>query len=341
MNQNLNSYSKYYRWSLKTAEAKLVYDTILSGFDARQRKIAIDKRVLDKSKYPLSDLINFVGLDNPRLFFVDFQTISGLLFPNHTEIAFDFLYPDEKIELTLKKMNDRIDQIVRKVLESNLVPYYKEIMLHDYLINNVRYEHENSSYHKAHSAVGAILHGRAVCEGYAKAFKLLCDACKIPSIVVIGTAKPRDVEEGHAWNIVKLEEKCYHVDVTWDNGAMFNGKPSYSCFNLTDADISSDHDWNKQILPKCTSLEDNYYVRSGAYFTSKKALKQYLNTGLNKGMRNFSIKINHHFEDRAKMDKIIAEVINAFTLAKLVRCTYTWQFDQKRSTMNLLVEVMK
>lgn len=56
-----------------------------------------------------------------------------------------------------------------------------------------------------------------VCEGYAKAFKLICDELGIPCVLVCGHANGG----GHAWNEVKLGEKWYAVDVTFDDPTVF------------------------------------------------------------------------------------------------------------------------
>ncbi len=53
-----------------------------------------------------------------------------------------------------------------------------------------------------------------VCEGYAEAFKLLCDKVGIPCIGVVGDASG----EAHKWNYVKMEDgKWYGMDLTWDD----------------------------------------------------------------------------------------------------------------------------
>ena len=52
-----------------------------------------------------------------------------------------------------------------------------------------------------------------VCEGYAKAFKVLCNQAGIDCILSSGWAKG----EGHMWNMVKLNSIWYGVDVTWND----------------------------------------------------------------------------------------------------------------------------
>jgi len=58
-----------------------------------------------------------------------------------------------------------------------------------------------------------------VCEGYAKAFKILCDRLEIPCVLVSGIAdNGSGVPEAHMWNAVMLgDNKWYGVDVTWND----------------------------------------------------------------------------------------------------------------------------
>lgn len=85
---------------------------------------------------------------------------------------------------------------------------------HDYLCNTIVYA--DSAY--AHNAFGALTKGEAVCEGYAKSFKLFCDLYDIPCMLIIGTGVTASENEAHAWNSVRMEDgKWYGVDVTWDD----------------------------------------------------------------------------------------------------------------------------
>lgn len=58
-----------------------------------------------------------------------------------------------------------------------------------------------------------------VCEGYARAFKVLCDAADIPCVLVSGDAKStvNGTAGGHMWNYVLLEDSWYAVDPTWND----------------------------------------------------------------------------------------------------------------------------
>lgn len=59
-----------------------------------------------------------------------------------------------------------------------------------------------------------------VCEGYARALKVLCDRSNIPCVLVDGQAKTSSSSSGeaHMWNYVQVEDgKWYAVDVTWND----------------------------------------------------------------------------------------------------------------------------
>ena len=67
------------------------------------------------------------------------------------------------------------------------------------------------------SALGALVTPGVVCEGYAKAFKLICDKYAIPCVVIYGNETEED-ESAHMWNYVQMEDgNWYGMDVTWDD----------------------------------------------------------------------------------------------------------------------------
>jgi len=59
-----------------------------------------------------------------------------------------------------------------------------------------------------------------VCEGYARAFKVLCDKSDIPCVLAVGYAKStkNGTGEDHMWNEVQMDNnEWYAVDVTWND----------------------------------------------------------------------------------------------------------------------------
>ena len=58
-----------------------------------------------------------------------------------------------------------------------------------------------------------------VCDGYSRAFKVLCDKLDIPCVLETGWAKARaNSEPGfHMWNLVQINGTWYGTDITWDD----------------------------------------------------------------------------------------------------------------------------
>lgn len=58
-----------------------------------------------------------------------------------------------------------------------------------------------------------------VCEGYARAFKVLCDELEIPCVLTEGEAISSldDTPGAHMWNYVQIDGSWYAIDVTWND----------------------------------------------------------------------------------------------------------------------------
>ena len=96
---------------------------------------------------------------------------------------------------------------------------------HDYLIENVKYDYSLSD--NSYTAYGALVERKAVCQGYAFAYYEILVQLGIPCNVWIGTTS-RGL---HAWNFIKIDDRGYFVDVTWDDKD--NGRTCYECFMIT------------------------------------------------------------------------------------------------------------
>lgn len=94
---------------------------------------------------------------------------------------------------------------------------------HDYLCAELEYNYAARSggdeYQYSHNVYTVFAGSKMVaCEGYAKAFKVLCDEFGIPCILVAGYGVTDSDSEAHMWNYVKMGDgKWYAVDVTWDD----------------------------------------------------------------------------------------------------------------------------
>ena len=65
--------------------------------------------------------------------------------------------------------------------------------------------------YKRQSEWGVLLKGKGNCQGYAKAYALLLQKVHIP------VKFANSYSMMHMWNVVRLQGKWYHVDLTWDD----------------------------------------------------------------------------------------------------------------------------
>lgn len=91
---------------------------------------------------------------------------------------------------------------------------------------------------------GALIDGRAVCEGYARATKIIADLAGMECLYVTGdcyNASP----SGHAWNLVKVDGEWYQLDVTWNDGSTTD-----DYFLVTDDFMSISRTWDTADYPE-------------------------------------------------------------------------------------------
>lgn len=139
--------------------------------------------------------------------------------------------------------------IVSSITQVGMDDHEKVKAIHDYVVKHVSYD---MSY-KAYTAYEALVNRSAVCQGYALLTYQLLKEAGIENHFVVGTGDGQP----HAWNLVKIENKWYHLDTTFDDPLPDEqGRVTYSYFNLSDEQIARNHEWNRGDYPQATT---NYY----------------------------------------------------------------------------------
>lgn len=199
----------YYK-SLLSQNEKNIYDHIFRGLREFQNKMFFPRAQPQAVERAFEAIKN----DMQELFFVSgsFHMLSSI---SGVELQLSCLYNKNESVRILNQLKRIAEQVVAPF--KNRSHYETAIALHDYLVSHVRYSERLNAAGEAHSPVGALINRECVCEGYARAYKFLCDKAKIPCIVVSGTAVGMNgTPEGHAWNMIGLDTGYYHVDVTFD-----------------------------------------------------------------------------------------------------------------------------
>lgn len=223
--------------------------------------------------------VDRICLEYPEFFWIDGYTVkSG---QRKSSVEFELLsgVEAENLEDMKKDFMKAADKAVNAV-SPELDDYGKVVSVHDYLINNTVYDHDgvvSDGNGLWGTAYGCLVNGSAVCQGYSEAFKYIMDRLGIECGIVTGTARTSDPYGDsensepmpHAWNYVRLNGIYYWIDVTWDDpDDKIAGIPIMHTYCLVDDERISRtriFDSGQEFIPSCYAMDDNYYVKNGAY----------------------------------------------------------------------------
>lgn len=239
-------YNNRYYYNCLDNYSKAIYDAIVDNIDSiKDGACAIDvnynfKPVLEKSdgKEKISgyyeDAINAINLDIPNLFYLDFSKMylniekNSSLFSSSYKLYIDpGEYPNYYVqEFSSKEQVENASNQIEEVKEFLLTNYggtsYEEMQkLHDWFLDNLQYDLQVV---QRATVYGGLVNKIGVCEAYARSYKLILDELGIENILVTGIgASSNGSQEEHMWNYVKINEKWYAVDVTWDDPIILGG----------------------------------------------------------------------------------------------------------------------
>ena len=114
----------------------------------------------------------------------------------------------------INEINNKVDKILNENVNNNMPPKEKIRVIHDYIINHteydkLKYENKNDDTYKSNTAYGVLIEGYGTCNGYADAMEIFLDKMNIINYKISN--------EEHIWNLVYLDGKWYHLDLTWDD----------------------------------------------------------------------------------------------------------------------------
>ena len=199
----------YYYKGLDRAE-KTAYEQMKTGLEA----LAPSIRVVRLESERLAEVYLRLKLDTPLLFYVVGYSYRYYPGADHVELIPEYLFEKSKIRTHQQAISARMQRLVRPLQGKSQLE--KELAIHDFILENVRYDKLKKSY--SHEIIGPMTQGVGVCEGIAKTVKALCDAVGVECIIALSEANPeRGVRYRHTWNILTIDGKRYHLDATFDN----------------------------------------------------------------------------------------------------------------------------
>ena len=133
-----------------------------------------------------------------------------------TYAAFDFHIKYYTTAEQEAQVASTIDSVLKSLDLEGKSDYEKFIAIYNFITKNTKYDNanlNNASYTLKYSAYAALINHTAVCQGYANLLYRMLLQAGIDNRMITGKGNGGP----HAWNIVKLGDKYYNVDSTWDS----------------------------------------------------------------------------------------------------------------------------
>lgn len=272
-------------YSRFSVEEKAAYDEICLALHNWETSYSTTRYIhIDAAK-----MMDAILCDNPVFFYVDRHHMMLRRTPVSLKIEFRYDYDRETARRIWQQIGEVLDDFKNAQIKPNMRTLQKQIEIHRFLMANVRYAPYPTD-DACHSVVGALLRGVCVCEGFAKAYKLMCDRLKIASIVVFGVSDTEgEPPENHMWNITRIDGVTAHTDVTWDAAGN-----CYDYFNLSDEEISKDHKFDRGFYPQCAPNQINYFYLNKSVVHTMEELKRFV--AMNHNRDKFAVKLTFDFQ---------------------------------------------
>ena len=288
-----------------------VYRQIVAALSSRQMNLKITPLLTEQSLHAIFSAVNY---DHPELWYVDFTRIQLLQLGPIREVT--FYQPSgsccRKASINLE---GRAEEVCNAILENAPRSQYELCQrLHDYLVQHVEYDDAalNDHFSESHTAVGSLINQKAVCEGYAKAFKLMCDYAGIKSIVVTGRSMfPGETSNGlHAWNAVHLTGQWTYVDITWDCKMSEASKVVRYDYFLESANVfQRDHQMFGDFQLKADGRAVDYFTSAHALVTGRDELEAHLSSCDRRGSQTYYFRVNDEYKNRNDLTSRIDAVV--------------------------------
>lgn len=192
-------------------------------------------------------------------------------------------------------------EINKKIIKPNMKDYQKEKAIHDYIVSNTSYDQvnlDNNTLPKAaFTAAGVLTNKTGVCQGYAEAIMLLLNLENVECTMVYG-----ETTEGasHAWNAVKLDGAWYMLDAVYDDPVVYTKDKTrkeillHEFFNVTSAQLSKTHKWDKNKFPVANSTKYNYFVKEQKVVRTYKEFKAYIKKQIKAGHKDIECYVYNY-----------------------------------------------
>lgn len=265
--KTVRTYKNDSYYSYLSENEKKVYNEVYNGVKSRKKEISVTP---DLSVKDFSKVYHYVRSDHPELFYMDVGYY--YFYNNQNRVAGIEKYYNSTFK-SYASSKGKFDKAVNSIISKAKTyksDYEKEQYVAYYLAKNVTYDDKaykkysktnnwTSSMALTQSPYSALVNKKTFCAGYSAAFKYIMEKLGIDTYVIGGTGKRFGYSGEHAWNLVKLDDGYYNVDVTWIRKKNGNGM-NFVYFNQPKGNFNLAHVRDKfdRVVP---NADGNLFLR--------------------------------------------------------------------------------
>lgn len=185
---------------------------------AGSQYIDVSMYVDDKTGIAVNDAFNEALAQNPYILGIDDMNYVG----KQAVLKVTYRAPQEERASEQQAISNEVDRVVAQIISDGMSEEQKVRAINDYIAAATVYDYDAlksidlgtmDEFPHAWTPTGPLLDHKAVCGGYAVAFKVLADKAGLEAVYVSGVADG----EPHAWNKVRVANAWRVVDVTWND----------------------------------------------------------------------------------------------------------------------------
>ena len=150
------------------------------------------------------------------------SNINGFVHPYNTFKSIETSYNNMgKITINVHKsyteemintINVEVDKIYSKLINDTMNSIDKIKAIHDYIINNSKYDNDRINgitKYSSNTAYGNLIEGYGVCSGYTDSMAIFLNTMRIENYKISSN--------NHIWNLVYIDNKWLNLDLTFDD----------------------------------------------------------------------------------------------------------------------------
>lgn len=167
------------------------------------------------------------------------------------------------VESRAYKIYNEAKDVLRSIISESMTDYEKALSIFDWICINTSYDYTSYTVANGYTSTvanypttlpcfyleGVFMTGYSVCDGFSKAYSLMCNMLGIDCIRIVGDAQVGSSTGGHAWNKVLIDinpeddipAQYYLVDITWTEIVSEDESLSHTYFGLSDEDVKETH----------------------------------------------------------------------------------------------------